>query len=181
MSRMPRVVLPGVAHHITQRGVRRSNVFLENADRHLYLDLFLENCHRFLLHVLAYCLMTNHVHFVAIPERRDSIWKTFHRCHSVYATKFNMKYEFSGHLWQGRPFSCVLDEAHLWAAALYVERNPVQRIREDTLTGRPCGDPEFVRHVEQALGRDLSPKKPGPKPKETDLQPDPTLWPNDEI
>ena len=66
------------------------------------------------------------MHFVAIPERVDSIWKTFHRCHSIYAMNFNTKYDFSGHLWQGRPFSCPLDDAHLWAAVRYVELNPVR-------------------------------------------------------
>jgi putative transposase len=118
--------MPDTAHHITQRGIRRSNVFLDELDRQTYLALFLENSRRFHLRVLAYCLMTNHVHFVAVPARKDSIWKTFHRCHSVYATTFNMKHGFSGHLWQGRPYSCVLDEAHRWAAIRYVERNPVR-------------------------------------------------------
>lgn len=220
---MARVVLPGEPHHITQRGIRRFNVFLDDADRHTYLNLFVENSRRFSLRILAYCLMTNHVHFVVIPERKDSIWKTFHRCHCIYAAKFNMKHEFSGHLWQNRPFSCVLDEAHLWAAVRYVERNPVragmveraegypwssarahcgtgidrlldpawppvhsiadwsdwlltpdqaeqeQRIRERTLTGRPCGDQAFIRTVGQTLGRDLAPKKSGPKPNGTDI------------
>ena len=44
----------------------------------------------------------------------------------MYATTFNLKYGLSGHLWQGRPYSCVLDEAHQWAAVRYVELNPVR-------------------------------------------------------
>jgi len=126
MTREARVVLPGAPHHITQRGVRRTDVFLDDSDREKYLKLFHENSEKFGLRVCAYCLMNNHVHFVAIPEREDSIWKTFHRCHSIYAMNFNEKYDVSGHLWQGRPFSCVLDEAHLWAAVRYVELNPVR-------------------------------------------------------
>ena len=118
--------MPDVPHHITQRGIRRSNVFLDESDRQTYLKLFVENSRRFRLRVLAYCLMTNHVHFVAVPGQKSSIWKTFHRCHSIYAPIFNKKYGFSGHLWQGRPFSCVLDEAHQWAAIRYVELNPVR-------------------------------------------------------
>src|SRR5205085_8821132 len=91
-----------------------------------YLHLFTENSRRFSLCVLAYCLMTNHVHFVVVPEKKDSIWKTFHRSHSIYAMRFNAKYGLCGHLWQGRAYSCVLDEAHLWAAVRYVELNPVR-------------------------------------------------------
>jgi putative transposase len=126
MPRMARVVLPGTAHHLTQRGSRRSNVFLDDADRESYIHILLDCCRRFHLHVCAYCLMSNHVHFVVIPEREDSLWKTFHRCHGMYATRFNLKYGLSGHLWQARPYSCVLDEDHLWAAIRYVERNPVR-------------------------------------------------------
>jgi putative transposase len=70
--------------------------------------------------------MTNHIHFVAVPGNKHSISKTFHRCHTVYATKFNEKYAVTGHLWQGRPYSSVLDETHLWAAVRYVELNPVR-------------------------------------------------------
>jgi putative transposase len=126
MTREARVVLPGAPHHITQRGIRRSNVFVDDDDHLEYLGLFKQAARQFGLRICAYCLMTNHVHFVAIPERQESIWRTFHRCHSIYAMKFNEKYGLSGHLWQGRPFSCVLDETHFWAAIRYVELNPVR-------------------------------------------------------
>src|SRR6266566_3168322 len=126
MPRMARVVLPEVPLHITQRGVRRFNVFRDEADCRSYIKLLRESCRRFGLRICAYCLMSNHVHFVAIPQYKDSLWRTFHRCHGNYAARFNMKYAFSGHLWQARPFSCVLDEQHFWAAIRYVERNPVR-------------------------------------------------------
>jgi putative transposase len=70
--------------------------------------------------------MSTHIHLVAIPDGKDSVWRSLHRCHGAYATQFNMKHGFSGHLWQARPFSCALDQAHLWAAIRYVERNPVR-------------------------------------------------------
>jgi len=126
MPRIARVVLPGLPHHITQRGIRRFDVFSDKADRRLYCELFLESCRRFDLRIVAYCLMSNHIHAVAIPGNKYSIARTFHRSHGTYARKFNQKYGFCGHLWQARPFSCVLDEAHFWAAIRYVERNPVR-------------------------------------------------------
>jgi REP-associated tyrosine transposase len=92
---MARVVLPGVPLHVTQRGIRRFDVFRDESDRHIYLKLLSESCARFRLRISAYCLMTNHVHLVAIPEREDSLWRTLHRCHGVYATRFNMN-EFWG-------------------------------------------------------------------------------------
>lgn len=126
MARMARAVCPGVPHHITQRGVRRYNVFLEQSDHERYIELLKVYSERFRLRILAYCLMTNHVHVVGSPAAIDSIAKTFKYCHGIYATEFNKKYGKSGHVWQARPFSCVLDEPHTWAAIRYVERNPVR-------------------------------------------------------
>jgi putative transposase len=126
MARIARVVLPDYPHHVTQRGIRRFDIFREREDRDLYLECFGEASRRFGLTICAYCLMTNHVHFVAIPVRRDSIWKTFHRCHCRYAKRFNLKYGLAGHLFQGRPFSTVLDDRHFWSAMRYFERNPVR-------------------------------------------------------
>src|SRR5271169_6836584 len=112
MPRMARVVIPYVPLHITQRGIRRFDVFRDDADRQMYIKLLRESCVTSHLRVCAYCLMSNHIHVVAIPERRDSVWRTFHRSHGVYATWFNMKYGFTGRLWQARPYSCALDEEH---------------------------------------------------------------------
>lgn len=126
MPRKARVVVPGMPHHITNRGSRRFDVFRDEADRLLYLQLLHESCKRFLLRIWAYCLMTNHVHFIAVPEHPDSIGRTFHRTDGAYSKRFNAKNGFVGHLWQERPFSCVLAESHLWNAVRYVERNPVR-------------------------------------------------------
>jgi putative transposase len=126
MARLARVVLPGFPHHITQRGIRRFNVFLDEADHRRYRELLELYAGRFELKIAAYCLMTNHIHIVAVPGRKDSIAKTFKYCHGVYATEFNKKYRKTGHLWQARPYSCVLDDLHAWAALRYVERNPLR-------------------------------------------------------
>jgi len=123
---MRRAVCPEVPHHITQRGVRRFNVFLEESDYVRYLELLKIYSERFRLQILAYCVMANHIHVVGTPDLPDSIAQTFKFCHGIYATEFNKKYLKSGHLWQARPFSCVLDPAHMWAAIRYVERNPVR-------------------------------------------------------
>jgi putative transposase len=126
MSRLARVVIPGMSHHITQRGVRRLDVFRDEEDRLIYLRLFAQGAHGYHLTVRSYTLMSNHVHFVATPTFADSIYRVFHWCHGIYVKYFNEKYSLSGHLWEQRPFSCVLSEAHVRNALRYVENNPVR-------------------------------------------------------
>jgi putative transposase len=70
--------------------------------------------------------MPNHIHLIAVPEKHESLALALHDTHTAYAVWANRKQGASGHLWQGRFYSCVMDETHLTAAARYVERNPVR-------------------------------------------------------
>ena len=126
MPRIARIVAVGLPHHITQRGNFRQNVFEDDEDRWKYLNWIQEYSNKYKLSTLAYCLMPNHIHFIAIPSREDSFARTFNTAHMRYAQYANRKMQRTGHLWQGRFFSCVLDEQHLMAAARYIERNPVR-------------------------------------------------------
>ena len=85
MPRNPRAVAEGVGHHITQRGVNRQDVFFSAADREVYLSLMEDNLGDAGVKVLAWCLMTNHVHWVVLPERPDSLAILFRRVHGRYA------------------------------------------------------------------------------------------------
>jgi putative transposase len=126
MSRIARVVAVGLPHHITQRGNYQQDVFVDEEDRKQYLLWIREYSIKYGLSVLAYCLMKNHVHFIAIPAKEDSLAKTFNTAHMRYSRYFNRKLKQRGHLWQGRFYSCVLDESHLILATRYIERNPVR-------------------------------------------------------
>jgi putative transposase len=126
MGRNARLVVPLCAHHATQRGNQGQDVFFGDSDRHLYLDLLRENCRRHGIRVLAWCLMTNHVHLVVVPDREQSLAKGLGRTHSDYARWVHLRQRQIGHLWQNRFHSCVLDEAHQWEALRYVELNPVR-------------------------------------------------------
>jgi len=126
MPRIARIVAVGLPHHITQRGNYKQNVFLDDKDRKQYLAWIQEYSQKYDLSILAYCLMQNHVHFIAVPDRENSLAKTFNSTHMRYSQYFNKKTQATGHLWQGRFYSCVLDEPHLMAAAKYIERNPVR-------------------------------------------------------
>ena len=73
MPRMPRMVVPGLAHHVTQRGVRSLAVFTGRGDREMYLGLLREQAERWGLRFLAWCLMTNPVHLVVVPRTEDAL------------------------------------------------------------------------------------------------------------
>jgi|SRR5438067_1485730 len=126
MPRRARCLIPGVPCHVTQRGVDRRQTFSADEDRQTYLRLLRENLADADVRVLAYCLMSNHLHLVALPEREDSLSVLLRRVHGRYAQYYNARWGRTGHLWQSRFFACVLGIEHLWAALAYVERNPVR-------------------------------------------------------
>jgi putative transposase len=126
MSRIARIVAPEVPHHITQRGNGRRDVFFQDRDRLLYLELLGRYAKEYRLGIWAYCLMSNHIHLVATPQRPDSLARALGRTHIDYARYRNIVERGCGHVWQARFFSCPLDETHLWRAMAYTERNPVR-------------------------------------------------------
>jgi len=98
---MARVVLAGLPHHVTQRGVRSLPVFWSDADRREYLRLLREQGARFGVTFLAYCLMTNHVHVIAVPERADSLARGIGEAHRRYTRGVNRREGVRGYLFQG--------------------------------------------------------------------------------
>ena len=126
MPRIARTVAAGFAHHITQRGNNRQDVFFVDDDRNVYLKLLKEHADKYGLEIIGYCLMTNHVHLVVIPRTEDSLAKATGRTHFRYSQYINRFHGRSGHLWQGRFYSCALDERHFWQAMKYIELNPVR-------------------------------------------------------
>jgi putative transposase len=126
MPRIARVALPEVPYHITQRGNGRRIVFYSDLDRRTYLRLLARYAEEYRMTVQAYCLMSNHVHLIAVPLRPESLARALGRTHAEYARYRNATDGSCGHVWQARYFSCPLDRAHLWRAIAYVERNPVR-------------------------------------------------------
>ncbi|MCK5195208.1 MAG: transposase [Desulfobulbaceae bacterium] len=126
MARVARVVVPGYPHHVTQRGVRSLPVFFEDNDRIEYLRLLKKQTERFGVQILSYCLMTNHIHLIAVPESETCLAKAIGEAHRLYTRTINERLGVKGYLFQGRFFSCPLDENHLLSALRYVERNPVR-------------------------------------------------------
>ncbi len=92
----------------------------------VYLELLVKQGARYGFHIEGYCLMTNHIHVVGVPEREESLAKTMGRTHFLYTQYVNRMHGRSGHLWQNRFYSCALDDAHALNALAYVELNPLR-------------------------------------------------------
>ena len=123
---MARVVVPGMPHHVTQRGNRRQETFFGDEDYAAYLDLMTERCGEEGVAIWAYCLMPNHVHLIAVPETEQGLRRGIGEAHRRYTRRINFREKWRGYLWQGRFASFVMDEPYLLSAARYVESNPVR-------------------------------------------------------
>ena len=218
MARIARIVVPGLPHHVTQRGNRGERIFLEEGDYALYRDLLAGACRKAGVAVWAYCLMPNHVHLILVPSEAAGLARALGETHRRYAGYVNARARRSGHLFQGRFASVAMDEGHVLAAVRYVALNPVRarlvkqardwewssvrahlRGKDDSLVtvgpvleragrfaallqqpvapdeftalrgaegiGRPVGAPAFLKRVSRRLGREVEPRKRGPKPK----------------
>ncbi len=126
MGRVARVVVPGLAHHVTQRGNDRQDVFFSDDDRRTYLRMLKFNAEKYGLDIDAYCLMTNHVHLIVIPAESVALAQAIGRTHWMYSLYVNEHYERTGHLWQNRYYSCPMDPDHRVAGIAYAECNPTR-------------------------------------------------------
>ncbi len=126
MARIARVVVPGIPHHVTQRGVRRMETFFDEEDYENYLSLMREWCLLSGIEIWAYCLMPNPVHLIAVPESEGSLARGIGEAHRRYTRYMNFKQSWKGYLWQGRFASFPMDETYLQAATRYIELNPVR-------------------------------------------------------
>ncbi|GIK34799.1 MAG: hypothetical protein AMXMBFR45_09340 [Gammaproteobacteria bacterium] len=126
MARLPRLVVPGIPHHVTQRGARRQATFFRDEDYADYRQLLATNCRRSDVEIWAYCLMPNHAHIVAVPGHANSLARLFQVTHLKYSRRINERQDWRGHLWQERFHSFGMDERHLMMAVRYIELNPVR-------------------------------------------------------
>jgi putative transposase len=126
MSKIPRLVVPQVPHHVTQRGVRRMQVFFREEDYGWYRRCLRAKAELYGVSIWAYCLMPNHVHLVAVPSDEHGLARALAETHCAYARRVNEGCGWRGHLWQERFWSCPLDEPYLQAVTRYVLRNPVR-------------------------------------------------------
>lgn len=125
MPRKARFAPPDHWIHITQRGNYRQRTFFSDRDHTEFLSLLGHAAESLSIDVLSYCLMPNHFHLIARSHTGSNISRFVQSFSSQYAQYLHGRLSRAGRLWQGRFFSCVLDESHLARALKYVELNPV--------------------------------------------------------
>lgn len=126
MPRRARTYLPDYPYHIVQRGNNCDACFVEPENYQFYLELWQDCAARYGVSIHAYCLMTNHIHFLVTPERADSITSATKVIGSRYAQYFNKKYKRAGTLWEGRHKSSLVQrDKYFLTCSRYIELNPV--------------------------------------------------------
>jgi putative transposase len=132
MPRRPRLELPGIPLHITQRGVNRAAIFIDDEDRQHYLALLYGEMDRARVAVHAYVLMGNHVHLLATAQESGAISQALRRHGQCYVQAFNRRHRRTGTLWEGRFKSCLVDsDRYLLTVYRYIELNPVRALMVD--------------------------------------------------
>lgn len=126
MPRIARVVIPGIPHHVVQRGTRRMRTFFKDSDYRTYLNLLAKRTAENDVRIWGYALMPNHVHLIAVPGTSGGLRSAIGETHRRYTNLINRREGWTGYLWQGRFSSCPMDERHFVNAAKYLELNPVR-------------------------------------------------------
>ena len=126
MARPLRIEYDGAVYHVTSRGNERKNIFKDDEDRLLFLDILkkVNERHNWLCH--AYCLMNNHYHLV-IETPDGNLSKGMRQLNGVYTQSFNKRHKRVGHVFQGRYKAILVSkESHLLETCRYVVLNPVR-------------------------------------------------------
>jgi putative transposase len=127
MPRTARLVVPGVALHLVQRGNNRGQCFFIEADYARYLHYLSQCASEFGCSVHAYCLMTNHVHLLLTPQEEGSCALAMKRLNQCYVQTLNRLAGRSGTLWAGRFYTAlVITERYALNCYRYIEANPVR-------------------------------------------------------
>jgi len=126
MSRAWRIEYEGALYHLLSRGNERGDIFVDQRDRQRFLDTIEEMSQRFEIDIFAYVLMSNHYHLL-LRTRRANLKKAMHWFGTTYTQRFNRRHFRSGHLFQGRYKSIIVqNDAYLLQLSCYIHRNPLR-------------------------------------------------------
>ncbi len=127
MPRSKRLIPPDAALHIMCRGNNKQNIFHDNSDKLRYYSLIHEFKDENTVRILHYCLMDNHIHLIALLDAQSKLSKCMKQINLSYWNYYQKKYGYSGHLWQDRFKSNIIEaDAHLLQCGKYIELNPVR-------------------------------------------------------
>lgn len=126
MARKPRIWFSGAAYHITCRGNHRNDIFKDQEDYLVYLTVLEDAKQEYPFTLIAYCLMTNHVH-LQLKTKEIDLSKIMKKINQSYTRYFNNKYNYVGHLFQGRYFAeLIIDDAQMLSTSRYIHLNPIR-------------------------------------------------------
>jgi len=126
MARPLRLELSGGLYHVTSRGDRREDIYVDDEDREEWLSLLGRVCFRFNWRCHAYCLMDNHYHIV-IETAEANLSKGMRQLNGVYTQYYNRRHKRVGHVFQGRFKGIMVEQdAYLLELARYVVLNPLR-------------------------------------------------------
>jgi len=134
MGRQLRILFPGAVYHVTSRGNERKNIFKDDMDRKMLLKLVSRAMKKFGFKVFAFVLMTNHYHFLFKCENTNLplIMQFINTGYGIY---FNRKYKRSGHLFQGRYKSILVEHGpDIKEVVRYIHLNPIRAGMVEKLT-----------------------------------------------
>lgn len=145
MARPPRLQFPGAVYHVTARGNEQRPIFRDDRDRRQYLDRIAHYRERFRFQLLAYCLMTNHVH-LAVRSGAVPLSRVMAGLQSSYTQWFNRRHARVGHLFQGRYKAFLVQEdRYLLALIRYVHLNPVAAGIVESASGYSWSSDRYFR------------------------------------
>jgi REP element-mobilizing transposase RayT len=125
MARPLRIEYEGAVYHVTSRGNARSDIYLDDHDREMFLEVLAHVVERFGWRCHAYCLMDNHYHLM-IETPKANLSQGMRQLNGVYTQRFNRVHGRVGHIFQGRFKAIVVDkDAYLLELSRYIVRNPV--------------------------------------------------------
>lgn len=126
IARKKRDWFPGATYHVMGRGIRRIKIFDEHEDYEIFMKLVEMTQQKYPFDLHSYCLMTNHFHML-IETTNTEIWKIMKRILNAYSRTYNVKYGYSGHLFESRYASSIInDETYFLEVSRYIHLNPVR-------------------------------------------------------
>jgi REP element-mobilizing transposase RayT len=133
MTRAWRIEYEGALYHVLSRGNEKRPIVFDDRDRKMFIDTIKQMSERFEIDVFAYVLMDNHYHLL-IRTRRANLSKSMQWFGVTYTNRFNIRHARSGHLFQGRFKSIVVEnDAYLLQLSYYIHRNPLRAGRVNRL------------------------------------------------
>lgn len=126
MARAWRIEFEGALYHVLSRGNEKRDIFYNDADRRMFLDTLGEMAQRFEIDIFVYVLMGNHYHLL-LRTRRANLSRAMQWLGVTYTNRFNARHSRSGHLFQGRFKSMLVqNDAYLLQVSYYIHRNPLR-------------------------------------------------------